>query len=198
MFEVQPKERQEMANDAKKAAPANKETAMGSALKDALAKSGGLKTVHTKPTSKKKEKPYKQTYEEGTAQSAEQTKAASAEPQKVKKGEAPDAKKAITTVARKIARKVSTKKPNAPGVAKPTNAPAPENKPAEKPYSPSVVKAYKEQLTHELKALIRKADDAGLLIHIPIVNGRPFVKFHDKATYKPKQPVKQEQQQKTA
>lgn len=183
-----------MTTDAKKAAPAKKETAMGSALKDALAKSGGLRTVQTKPASKKKEKPMKQ---EVAPQPQEQNKDMIDNTQKVRKGEAPDAKKAITTVAKKIARKVTnTKKPAAP-IAK---APVAVAEPAKetKPYSPSVTKALKEQFTHELKALIRKADDAGLLIHIPIVNGRPFVKFHDKATYKPKQPVKQEQQQKTA
>lgn len=181
-----------MTTDAKKAAPVKKETAMGSALKDALAKSGGLKVVQTKPASKKKHNQVKQ-----EVAPQEQNKDMIDNSQKVRKGEAPDAKKAITTVAKKIARKVTnTKKPASP-VAK---APAAAAEPAKetKPYSPSVTKALKEQFTHELKALIRKADDAGLLIHIPIVNGRPFVKFHDKATYKPKQPVKQEQQQKTA
>lgn len=195
-----------MTTDAKKAASAKKETAMGSALKDALAKSGGLRTVQTKPASKKKEKQMKPAV---APQPQEQNKDMIDNTQKVRKGEAPDTKKAITTVAKKIARKVvknsDGRKPNGAQVSKVSIVPDPEAKPAEnaketKPYSPSVVKALKEQFTHELKSLIRKADDAGLLIHIPIVNGRPFVKFHDKATYKPKQPqpVKQEQQQKTA
>lgn len=181
-----------MTTDAKKAAPAKKETAMGSALKDALAKSGGLRTVQTKPASKKKHNQVKQ-----EVAPQEQNKDMIDNSQKPRKGEAPDAKKAITTVAKKIARKVTnTKKPAAPIAKAPVAAAEPAKE--TKPYSPSVTKALKEQFTHELKALIRKADDAGLLIHIPIVNGRPFVKFHDKATYKPKQPVKQEQQQKTA
>lgn len=170
-----------MATNAKKDAPKKeRETALGSALKSAIAKNGGaIETVKTKPAPNRPKTV---------------TRAATKPITKAVKTEqlAPVAQEAVKTAARKVAKKVAAKKP---ARVQPAQNVDPVLSAEElsaaiksgKPYAPAVLKAYKEQLTHKLNAIIKEANAAGLLVHIPLVNGRPFVKFHNKDTYKPKQ-----------
>lgn len=191
-----------MAASTEKKQPQKRETAMGSALKSAIAKNGGeLSTV--KPKAAKPPKPAGPKVQKPSRASMSRTdeKRVTKVAQEVTQL-APDAQAAVMSATRKVAKKVAAKKGGRTQVnikldSKDSNPTltveqlAAQIK-AGQPYSPAVLKAYKEQLTHKLRAIIKEADAAGLLVHIPIVDGRPFVKFHNKDTYKPKQPTPQQ------
>lgn len=191
-----------MAATTEKKQPQKRETALGSALKSAIAKNGGeIATVKTKDAKPAKAAPKVQKPSRASLPRPEEKRIARVAKEVTQL--APDAQAAVMSATKKIAKKIAAKKParaqvnGKPESKDPNPTLSVEQLAAEikagQPYSPAVLKAYKEQLTHKLRAIIKEADLAGLLVHIPIVNGRPFVKFHNKATYKPKQPAPQQQ-----